>query len=109
MSGARRSALGLWGACAAGAAHTEEGLSLLQESLEIAQEAGDSWIASQILKEYARCELDAGLLDAGLAHADAAFRICTNAGMADLAVSIKALRADSSLPPAHTGSGRLGR
>jgi len=69
-----------------------EGLSLLGKSLDLAQEAEDFWIASQVLKEYARCEMDAGLLESALAHTETALRVCAEMGIGDLAASIRALR-----------------
>jgi tetratricopeptide (TPR) repeat protein len=84
--------LGTLGSLRCRAGRYEEGLTLFEESLRLAQEAADSWIASQILKEYARCELDTGLFQEGLVHTDSALRICAETGMGDLAVSIKALR-----------------
>lgn len=65
---------------------------MLQQALDLAQEAADSWIASQILKEFARCELEAGLIEEGLLHAESALRLCSDTGLGDLAVSIGALR-----------------
>jgi predicted ATPase len=71
---------------------TEEGFALLQESFELAQGAADSWIASQVLKEYARCELEAGAYDSGLAHSEQALSICRQMGLGDLAASVRALQ-----------------
>lgn len=64
----------------------------LHQSLERAQGAGDSWIEAQILKEWARCELDSGLVEQGLEHAGRALAICSSLGLRDLATSIRALQ-----------------
>jgi tetratricopeptide (TPR) repeat protein len=71
---------------------TEEGFTLLQESFDLAQGAGDSWIASQVLKEYARCELEAGVHQLGLLHTEQALAICRQMGLGDLAASVRALQ-----------------
>lgn len=69
-----------------------EGIALLRKSLDLARGASDSWIEAQILTEWARCELEAGLTEQGLGRADGALKLCMELGMHDLAISVKALR-----------------
>jgi len=64
----------------------------LQQSLEGAQQAQDSWVEAQILKEWARCDLENGVEARGLQRADAALLLCSEFGFCDLAISVKALK-----------------
>lgn len=69
-----------------------EAVALFEESLGLARQAGDSWIEAQVLTEWARCELEAGLAEPGFARAESALALCLRLGMRDLAVSVKALQ-----------------
>jgi tetratricopeptide (TPR) repeat protein len=84
--------LGVLGSVSYRRGESTEAVALLQESLALAREADDSWIEAQVLAEWARCELEAGLADSGLVHADCALGLCLRLDMRDLAVSVNALR-----------------
>ncbi len=70
----------------------EEAGAYLQQSLDGARQAQDSWMEAQILKEWARCDLEAELADRGLHRANTALLLCSNFGFRDLATSVRALR-----------------
>lgn len=69
-----------------------KGQRLFDQSLRLARDACDSWIQAQILKERARCDLEAGRPDEGLAHAERAYELSSKLGMRDMSAALSALR-----------------
>ena len=84
--------LGVLGSVSYRQGEPTEAVALLEESLALARQAGDSWIEAQVLTEWARCELEARLAGNGLGRAASALELCLRLGMRDLAVSVKALQ-----------------
>lgn len=69
-----------------------EARAYLQQSLDGARQARDSWMEAQILGEWARCDFEDGHPEQGLQRATAALLLCSEFGFRDLATSIKALQ-----------------
>jgi len=84
--------LGVLGSVSYRRGRPAEASAFLGESLALACQAGDSWIEAQVLTEWARCELEAGLAAEGLGRARSALELCLRLGMRDLAISVKAVQ-----------------
>ena len=86
--------------CTAGL--TEEGLALLQESLDLAQELGTSGSPARSSRNSPAVNWRLASADRALSHTESALQMCSDVGMSDLAVILTALRR-RLLPCERTG------
>jgi tetratricopeptide (TPR) repeat protein len=84
--------IGMLGSIASSSQHHDEARSLYTDALGLAQAAQDLWLSAQILREFGVSELLAGFPDEALRYATDAEGICTDAGMEDLAIGVRALK-----------------
>ncbi|NQV06779.1 DUF1670 domain-containing protein, partial [bacterium] len=97
----RAQSLGVLASVIARTGDQRESDSLFRESLRIAEDAQDSWLAVQIMKEWAANEGSWNQLDSAILHAQHALERCEQMDIRDLAVSIEALLGRLLLKAGH--------
>jgi DNA-binding SARP family transcriptional activator/tetratricopeptide (TPR) repeat protein len=83
--------LALMGSIVGRDGQAEAAVENFERALLLTREASDAWLTAQALREYAYFELDHGEPQRGIAHALEAERLCSEYGMNDLVVGVRAL------------------
>jgi tetratricopeptide (TPR) repeat protein len=87
----RAHCVALLGSIAGRQGHPDEAVTLFNEAIQLTRDAGDAWLLTQALRDFAAFELSWSQATAGLAHALEAEALCKDHGMNDLVVAVRAL------------------